>query len=346
MNILRKQIHQFFGLVTLFSIFCFFTCLSFASSYEINLAQFEALPEHAGYRCAENFVNRVNELSDGRIKINHFPGDLLGDWETQEIHVKEGSLDMAMAPPSAIFDVEMEFVWIPYLVFNWEGAKDIYGPGGGGEKLLKEICQRNNTYCLGVFPGGFNVIVSTKEFTPSPGHETVKKLKTRIMPTKTEEITGKVFGFSTLSMSWGEIHGALLLGTIDAAMGPNYGESPLFKDVAKYLYQYNYEFTAAPWIINIDRWKSLPLEDQEIIQTAMTEAIAIEWEKGIETQDVAIAEMQSAGVKIVELTKEQMAANIEACRDVVWSWAADELYSEEFMNTIRSFAQPISTLTE
>ena len=342
MNTVKKH-SLILGLLIVFIMFSVFATSGIAGAdVKINLAQYQTGPEFPGYRIADYFVKRVDELSEGRIEINHFAGDLLGDWETQEIHVKEGSLNMCKAPASSTFDLEMEFVRMPYVIFNWEGAKNVYGPGGGGEQLLNEICQRNNTYCLGVEPEGFIVVVSTKEFTPLPGHKSIGKLKTRVMPAKIEEISGRTLGFLTLSMSWGEIHSALMLGTIDAAMGPCYGEAPLFKDVVKKQYNYNYGFAAAPWIINLDLWNSLSEEDQGILQTAMTEAIGREWDRGTETQETAMAEMRDAGVDVVDLTNEQMTANVEAMRDKVWSWAAENIYSEEFMNKIKSFAQPVN----
>ena len=70
----------------------------------------------------------------------------------------------------------------------------------------------------------------TKEIYPiTRNTRSVRSIKTRVMPAKLEEITGKALGFMTLSMPWGEIHSALMLGTIDAAMGPVYGEVTLFK---------------------------------------------------------------------------------------------------------------------
>ena len=343
MNITTKH-SLILGLLIVFVMFSVFATSGIAAGADvkINLAQYQTGPEFPGYRIAEYFKSRVDELSGGRIEINHFAGDLLGDWETQEIHVKEGSLNMCKAPASSTFDLEMEFVRMPYVIFNWEGAKNVYGPGGGGEQLLNEICQRNNTYCLGVEPEGFIVVVSTKEFTPLPGHESIGKLKTRVMPAKIEEISGGTLGFLTLSMSWGEIHSALMLGTIDAAMGPCYGEAPLFKDVVKKQYNYNYGFAAAPWIINLDLWNNLSEEDQGILQTAMTEAIGREWDRGTETEETAMAEMREAGVDVVYLTDEQMAANVEAMRDKVWSWAAENIYNVEFMDKIKSFAQPVN----
>jgi TRAP-type C4-dicarboxylate transport system substrate-binding protein len=320
-----------------------FAGAAFAADITINLGQYQTGEEFPGYRIAEHFKKRVAELSDGRIEIKHFAGDLLGDWETQQIHVKEGSLDMCFSPASASFDPEMEFVRLPYLVHSWEGAKNLYQKGGEGEKLLNKISRRNNTHCVGVGPEGFSLVVSNKEFTPMPGHETLKNIKTRVMPAKLEEITGKSFGFMTLSMPWGEIHSALMLGTIDAAMGAVYGEVALFKDVVKYQYNYNYGFYAAPWIINLDLWNSLSAEDQEILEKALAEAIDLEWERAVETQQKAIATMEEAGVEVIELTDEQLAANMKAARENVWSWAAENMYSEEFMEKVKGMAEPLPT---
>ncbi|GAJ05572.1 unnamed protein product, partial [marine sediment metagenome] len=125
------------------------------------------------------------------------------------------------------------------------------------------------------------------------------------------------------------------------AMGPTYAESPLFKDVAKYLYRYNYGFAAGPWIVNLDLWNSLSAEDQDILQTAMTKALSDAWDRGEELDRVGIDEMKAAGVEIVELTTEQMSANVEACRDKVWAWVETEMFSKEFMDMVRGLAQPL-----
>ena len=336
---------SFLGLLLIFVIFGISVCsgapIASGSSYSINLAQYQTIPEMNYYRNAEYFKKRVGELSDGRITINHFPGDLLGGWEIQSSHVKEGSLDMCSLSISATFDPEAEFTRMPYLIFNWEGAKKVYGPDGGGAKFLDEICERNNTHSLGHDPTGFIVLLSKKEITPLPGDESIKKLKSRVMAAKIEEITGRTFGFITLSLPFAEVNSALMLGTIDAAIGPTYEEAPLFKDVIKYQYNYNYGFCIDPWIINGDLWKSLPAEDQEILQTAMREAIDTSWEISMSNQEKLVVEMREAGVQVVDLTKEQMAANVRACRDTVWSWAAKNLFSEELINKIKSFAQPV-----
>lgn len=336
---------SFLGLLLIFVIFGISVCsgapIASGSSYSITLAQYQTIPETNYYRNAEYFKKRVGELSDGRITINHFPGDLLGGWEIQSVHVKEGSLDMCIMSITPTFDPETEVFRMPYLVFNWEGAKKVFGPDGGGAKFLSEMCERNNTHSLGFDPTGFVVVLSKKQITPLPGDESIKKIKSRVLSSKLEEMIGRTFGFSTLSLPFAEVNSALMLGTIDAAMGPTYEEAPLFKDTIKYQYNYDYGFAGGPWIINGDLWKSLPAEDQEILETAMREAIDASWEISISNQEKVVAEMREAGVQVVDLTKEQMAANVRAIRDTVWSWASENMFSEELMNKIRSFAQPV-----
>lgn len=343
MSIVKKL--SFLGLLLTFVIFSISICsgapIAPGSSYSINLAQYQTIPETNYYRNAEYFKERVGELSDGRITINHYPGDLLGGWEIQSSHVKEGSLDMCIMSITATFDPETEVFRMPYLVFDWEGGEKVFGPDGGGAKLLSEMCERNNTHSLGFDPTGFVVVISKKQFTPLPGHESIKKIKSRVLSSKLEEMVGRTFGFITLSLPFAEVNSALMLGTIDAAMGPTYEEAPLFKESIKYQYNYNYGFAGGPWIINGDLWKSLPAEDQEILETAMREAIDDSWEMSIGNQEKVVAEVREAGVQIVDLTKEQMAANVRAIRDTVWTWASKNMFSEELMNKIRSFAQPV-----
>lgn len=333
--------------LVIFSVFVIcVTCITYASAAEapsitINLAQYNPTGEFPAYRAAEYFKKRVDELSKGRIAIKHFPGDLLGDWQTQDVSIKEGSLDMALVVPSSLFDPELEFIQLPYLVFSWEGFKKIFGHNGTAEAILNEIFERNNCHLLGTLPAGFIGIISKKEFTPLPGDPSVARVKTRVMPLKLDEITGKTLGFQTLTLPFGEIHSGLMLGLIDAAMGPTTAESTIFKDVIKYIYNYHYNVSAVQFVVNHRVWNKLTKEDQEILQLAMDEAIEIEWGKALETEQLALKELEEAGVKIVNLTPEQMNANVKACRDIVYKWAADSLYSKEFMDKVLAIGEPV-----
>ena len=312
-------------------------------SYTIKLAQYQGLPEMQHHQTALRFQASVEKASGGRITISHYPGDLLGDWEVQELNVKKGALDMTIALPSAGYDPDSEFVILPYIIFDWEGVQKVYGPGGPGAELAKKIQERNNAHFLAAVVTSPVVIHGSKRWVPMPGDPSMKELKIRVMPSKMEEITGKALGFGTvLSMPWSEVASAYMLGTIDGVMSNNTLEAITFKDHMKYCYKYSYILGADDWVINMDLWNSLPAEDQGIIQSAMEEAA--QWANQnaeVMTQDT-LTQMEEAGIEVIELTPEQMSANIEVCRDQVWPWAEENMLSKEVMDFIREqVAQPV-----
>ncbi|HUV57110.1 MAG TPA: TRAP transporter substrate-binding protein DctP [Dehalococcoidales bacterium] len=306
----------------------------------IILAQHKALPSMSGYSHAEQFRTTVWKNSDGRIEVKHFPGDLLGDWKVQVAQVREGAIDMSLCPASATFDKQLEFSVVPFVVFTWDGAKNAYQAGSPAAELIETICERNNTHFFGIDPMGFSIVVSAKEFTPMPGDSSITKLKTRVHA-KIAEITAQAIGFRTLTMPLSEVHGALMLGTIDAAFGPTYQEARYFTDVAKYVYQITSSFNPPAWIMNLDRWNSLSAEDQNILQTAMDEVLASAWEEAIVGEQEAIKLLEAEGMEIVAITPEQMHAIVQKCRDEVWPWAEENLIGKETMDMVKGFAQPL-----
>jgi CO/xanthine dehydrogenase Mo-binding subunit len=129
----KKTKNIYFIFFIIFVLLNISITLSFASdkTYKLKLAQYQPTEDYINYQVAEQFIKRVAELSNGRIIINHYPGDLLGGWETQQIQVKQGSLDICLSPASATFAPELEFTRLPYIVFDWESAKEVYGFGKG-----------------------------------------------------------------------------------------------------------------------------------------------------------------------------------------------------------------------
>ena len=307
----------------------------------ITLAQHNPLPDMQGYKDAERFRALVWQLSDGRIEVNHFPGDLLGDWLVQIQQVREGAIDMAKIPPSASFDPELEFSVVPFVVFDWEGAKAAYQTKGSPAwELTRQICERNNTHMFGITPEGYSIVISAVEFTPMPGDPSITKLKTRVNTKMTEKIA-QTIGFRTITMPLSEVHSSLMLGTIDAAFGPTYEEAMMFTDVAPFLYPITFAFSPPPWVMNLDFWNSLTPEAQDIITQAMDQVLERAWIDIIASEGNVKEVLAEKGVTIVPLTDEQMRAIVQKCRGEVWPWAEQELIPKQTMDLLRGFAQAV-----
>ena len=142
-------------------------------------------------------------------------------------------------------------------------------------------------------------------------------------------------------MPLSEVHGAMMLGTIDAAFGPTYEEALYFTDVAPYVYQITSCFNPPAWIMNKDRWNGLSTEDQGIIQNAMDKVLENAWADNMASEQKAIKMLESEGVEIIELTPEQLAAIVQECRDEVWPWAEENMIGKETTDMVKGFAQPL-----
>ena len=179
-------------------------------------------------------------------------------------------------------------------------------------------------------------IMTKKEITPTPDWVKANGIKMRAMSNKAEEEGGKALDFLVTTIPWGELHTALATGVVDAASGSTIQFLSTFADVAPYWYMYNQSFNLEWAVMNPGVWNNLPPEDQGIVQQALDNALAYEWET-LKT-NFAKAEanaFKDHGVTVVHLSPDQMAANVQAVRDKQWSFL-ETVLGAELMNEIKS----------
>jgi len=252
----------------------------------------------------------------------------------------KGAIDMGRLPASAVFDPKLELACTPYIVNSWEGATAFFGPGGTASDLIADILEPHGLHHFACEPEGFGIVPATKQFVPMPKTPEIAKIKTRVPFGKMMEKLGQSFGMMVVSMSFGEVPSAMMLGTIDAAIGPTFPEATAWTDVIKYVYEYRYNIWVGSWEMNIDSWNSLSAADQDIIENAVSEALIHEWSRGEQSEQDNITFLKNAGVEVIALTPEQMKANAQAARDEVWPFA-EEQFGKELMDQLKAVAPPL-----
>jgi len=289
------------------------------------------------YDFAEDLVKRVDEASNGRIILNHYPGDLLGDWAVQAENVMRGTQDVYVGAVPSSVTPKWEVHSLVYIVGDWDHAYEFYKPGGWLYGVFQKIAEEDSNWkVLGIAPEGFAGIVSTKEFAPMPGP---KNLKARVMGAEGWRLMMEAIGFDAVTMPWSEIHSALMLGTIDAAMGATGADDyDMFSDVADYAYFYNAAFGTNLLIVNLDLFNSLSPADQELLEKVGSEWTAYTWSVYKDYQDEKWDEIRAAGkIEIIELTPEQWSANAEVVRAAAWPYY-EEVVGKDIMDVIEANA--------
>ena len=192
------------------------------------------------YDQAVDLIDRIETAFGGRVTIEHFPGELLGDYAVQCDNTATGAQDMYWGAATESNSEKWVVQALPYVVFNWEQAQQFFGPGGNMHQVWEDISEESNWKMLAGSPEGLTGLVSKVELDPMPGP---KGLKARVMAVESAKSMMEAVGFDAITMPWSEIHSALMLGTIDATWGPTGADDfLLFSDAAQYAYLYNFNF--------------------------------------------------------------------------------------------------------
>ena len=101
---------------------------------------------------SKHFAKRVSDASNGRIVIDIYDSQVLGDWTSTFEEVKRGTIQMSMTlfPPS--FDQRYELMALPYLVSNYKQVETALSPTGLLYRTTCEISEQGGIKSLTAWP--------------------------------------------------------------------------------------------------------------------------------------------------------------------------------------------------
>ncbi len=252
---------------------------------------------------AKAFAARVNLLTDGRVKIQVFPGGTLGKALKVSETVRTGV-------------AEVGHTWMGY---DWGRDKTtvLFGGYAGSmdsERMLHwlyeagglEMWRQFREEKFGVV--SFPMFIRTAEaFLHSRKAvrtlDDLKGLKIRTAGAWLE--ISKTLGAAPVTMPGAEVYTSLERGVIDATeWGTLYENiSPGFNKIAKYVIIPGVHQPVAPFevLFNKDAWAKLSARDQELIQVAAKLVTFESWTRIGNEDAKALAYYRKAGNEIIEL---------------------------------------------
>jgi tripartite ATP-independent transporter DctP family solute receptor len=248
----------------------------------------------------QRFADLVNERTNGRIKIEVYPGSKLGQERAVIEQVQFGAIDFTRVSlsPMGSFVPLMNALQLPYLYRSEEHMwKVLLGPIG---TELFAALEPSGFVGIGWFEPGARNFYNSKRPIEKP--EDLAGLKIRVQ--ENELMIGLVnsFGGVAAPMPYGAVYSALQTGAIDGAENnwPSY-ESTSQYEVAKY-YTVD-EHTRVPEIIiaskiSMDR---LSAEDQRTIKQAALDAIPYQRKLWAEREKASEAKVRAAGSIITKI---------------------------------------------
>jgi TRAP-type transport system periplasmic protein len=264
---------------------------------------------------ADELIARIDEATDGQLKIRHVPGGALLKPENMIEGVRGKVANMGSTVVSFFpGQLPISATLAGLVDLNYGNKLDFEGISEITTQLLNEVPEFTKEYeelglkVIWFVPSPAYAIISTNPITELADFEG-KKIRTfgNVLP-KLIEAAGGV----PLSVAFGEIYTSMQTGVIDGAMtDPPAMLSGKFQEVAKNVITTGPEqgaYTAiAPvaYFVNLDDWNALPEDVQEAVLSVANEMTPVGAERMEELSADSFAKLEADGVTIHHLTQEE-----------------------------------------
>ena len=294
------------------------TGLAHAADFEARTVKFPSASNkgHPQVQGVEKFAELMAKKTNGKFKVQAFPGGALGpdlqtvsamQGGTVEMTVMNASLLAGVAKEMAIFD-------FPFLFNNTKEA-DAVSDGPVGQKLLDKL-QDKGLVGLAYWDLGFRQVHTGKK--PIAKADDFKGMKMRVIPTPIYVEFMKSLGASPVPMAFTETYTALEQGAIDGMTNPllNILDSK-FDEVSKYLTITNHMYTPQAVVVSKKFWDKLTPAEQKLMRESAQETAVYQRKIARDEAAKVLAEIKRQGMTVFELPPEEIAKLRERSKPVV-----------------------------
>lgn len=271
---------------------------------------------------ALKFKELVEQGSNGEIKINVHPASELGDGKSSLQGVRMGTIDITMTgnPYFTSFAPEMNVLDLPFLFSSEEHVYKVLDGEVG--KILSDGLSRHNMKALALWEIGFRNV--TNNVRPVKAPVDMKGLKLRTTPNPAHVKAFELLGANPTPMPFTELYVALQTGTVDGQENPVvHIYNSRLHEVQKFLSLTAHAYTAAPLVINLKKFNSLPAEYQDLLVSAAHEGAMYERKLNRDLAEESLAKIKESGVQVVENPE------VDAFRKIV-EVPTRKLYTDKF----------------
>ena len=269
------------------------------SAYAQTILKFSHTDQQAGARqaAAEVFAKKVEELTQGRYKVQVFCCSQLGNDPKNIEQLALGGIDFTVSSTGSYAPhvPSLNLTMMPFLVDSYQQGWKLYDESGWLKQQFDKAPAKGFRF-LSTWEAGFRSM-TTKDALNSPDDAKGKKLRT--FPNEMMRWTLEAMGFNIQIMPLPEVYLAIQQGAVQGQENPvDTIFSNKFYEVAPNVTLTNHVYSPIPLTISEKTWQKLSPADQK----AVTEAAQISAKFSRETisgNDAnQLRDMASKGAKI------------------------------------------------
>ena len=269
----------------------------------------------------EKFADIVTAKSGGKIKVNLFPGGVLGGDAPNVSAVQGGTLEMVSMNSGILASQVKEFAIydFPFLFANSQEA-DAVVDGPFGKKMHDKLPEKG-IVGLTYWELGFRNMTNGKRAIHKV--EDLAGLKIRVIPNPINLDWVRALEANPTPMAFPEVYAALESKALDGQ------ENPLsvilankFAEVQKNLTLTNHVYNPQSVIISKKFWDTLTGDEKKLIGDAAVEAGKVQRKAARDAAGTALADLRKAGMVVTELPPSEMAHLRDRMKPVIAKYSA------------------------
>jgi TRAP-type transport system periplasmic protein len=270
---------------------------------------------------AEKFAEIVAAKSGGKIKVNLYPGGVLGGDAPTVSAVQGGTVEMTILNSGILASQVKEFAVydFPFIFANPKEA-DAVVDGPFGKALHAKLADKG-IIGLAYWELGFRDLTNGRR--PIHKVEDIAGLKLRVIPNPINIDWVKALDANPTPLAFPELFAALDQKAVDGQENPvSVILANKFAEVQKYLTLTNHQYNPQSVIISKKVWDTMSPAEKQIVQDGATEAGKYQRQVSREQAVSTIDQLRKAGMQVTELPPSEQAKLREKMKPVIEKHAA------------------------
>ena len=279
-----------------------------------------AKTEHTWHKGSVKFAELVEEKTGGRVVVQVFPSEQLGNEMEVIGNIQSGIVDMLITGESMMNWAPLcGLIAVPYMIRDSAHMAKIV-EGEVGQAIEKEVIEKVRLRPVAWFERGARNLTSNREVKKP---EDLNGLRLRVPNVPLFVATWESLGAKPTPMAFSEVFTSLQQGIIDGQENPyDLIKSASFFEVQKFVNKTEHVRGWIYLVIGEDKFQSMPEDIRKAVLEAGKEAQAYERQLFRAEQDQLIKDLQDKGMTFVEVDKE---AFMKKAEPAVLSFLSPEL---------------------
>jgi tripartite ATP-independent transporter DctP family solute receptor len=272
--------------------------------------------EHPWEKYAKILGEKINENTNGQVRIETYPASQLGADREMLEGMQQGVLDMGLIGTIAMTNFVPEYsVWdLPYIFPTDDNKKYEIIDGPIGQELAA-AAEKKGFKVLAYWHHSTRALSNSKH--PVTKVEDMKSLKIRVVENlPSMDWFGRVA--IPTPMAFNELYTALQQGTVDGQdNGPGLTYGSKFYEVQPYYTYTNHMYSVLALIVSQKTWEKLP-DDIKVQLETLGKEVGMEQREYSKQMEIEYGKrMEAEGVQVTYLTDEELKRFQESARATI-----------------------------